>query len=502
MGQVNGGQQFNGSDTGIDIPVGTAFTWSNTDSFAIEFWLKGFPGQTCAAAEEVIVGRVDDGGNSLWSLGCAQTSGYAYFRLNDTTGGLTLQSIKAITDGLWHHVVGLRQTGVNRLYVDGREVVSATVAYTGDFGSTAPLNIGWLNVGNGFHFDGLIDEVALYSELLSATDIRTHYYLARGYDQSCTAPVRIMPLGDSITHGCCSGVSGQENVIAYRKDLWESLGGTGYTVDFVGSRISGNVYENFDPDHEGWSGRRDDELAFNIYDNGGDNWLNKSPPEIVLLHIGTNDVSVADPNDVADILAEINQYEAENETSVTVIVARMIHRRDYEDAAATEQFNDITEAAALERLANGDKIIIVDMENGAGLDYSQHPPGDMFDLLHPFAPGYAKIAAVWFEALTDFLPVCILAPTITSIPPTEVTVFQPYSYDVQANGKPAPTYTLTSAPLNMTISPTNGLIEWTPSITGKFSVVVEALNSVGVASQPFTIEVISDTSIYLPLIVK
>ena len=503
MGQINGGQEFNGSDTGIDIPAEAAFFWNGTDSFVIELWMKGLPRQTCIDSEQVMVGRGDDDGGPLWSLGCAQTTGYARFRLNDTTGaGLTLQSTTAITDGRWHHLVGLRQADINRLYVDGQEVVSATVAYAGEFNATAPLNIGWLNVGDGFHFRGTIDEVALYTDTLSETDIRGHYYLARGYEQTCAAPVRIMPLGDSITHGCCSGVTGQENVIAYRKDLWDSLKAAEYKVDFVGSRISGNSYQDFDPDHEGWSGWRDDELALNIYDNGGANWLSQNPPEVVLLHIGTNDVSVADPNDVADILDEINQYEAENQTTVTVIVARMIHRRDYDNAAATEQFNDITETAALERLANGDKIIIVDMENGAGIDYTQYPPGDMWDVLHPFAPGYTKIAAVWFEALTDFLPVCSLAPTITSTPQTKAVLFQPYGYDVQASGQPLPTYTLTTVPEGMTINKTTGLIEWTPSLTGTFPVAVEALNAVGVATQAFTIEVVADRKVYLPLIRK
>ena len=50
---------------------------------------------------------------------------------------------------------------------------------------------------------------------------------------------------------------------------------------------------------------------------------------------------------------------------------------------------------AQQRIDNGDKIVIVDMENGAGLNYSS----DMRDPAHPTDTGYNKMATVWFNAL-------------------------------------------------------------------------------------------------------
>ena len=54
----------------------------------------------------------------------------------------------------------------------------------------------------------------------------------------------------------------------------------------------------------------------------------------------------------------------------------------------------------------GDKIKIVDMEDGAGIDYDMRPAGDMFDLLHPYqyGAGYDKMADVWYSALVQILP--------------------------------------------------------------------------------------------------
>jgi hypothetical protein len=220
---------------------------------------------------------------------------------------------------------------------------------------------------------------------------------------SCDAPVRIMPLGDSITVGSSSGVADAAQYISYRKDLWESLLAAGHFVDFVGSAINGQFYEGFDPDHEGHGGYRDDQVARNIYNNSKINWLGHNPADIILLHIGTNSLN-SSPNDVEKILNEIDQFESDRGVRVIVILARIINRNTH--SSITTLFNNNVQAMAEARIAAGDSIVIVDMENGAGINYNLLPVGDMWDNLHPFATGYTKMANVWFNALTPILPVC------------------------------------------------------------------------------------------------
>ncbi len=220
---------------------------------------------------------------------------------------------------------------------------------------------------------------------------------------TCAAPVRIMPLGDSITAGKSSGVDDVTRQISYRKDLWESLLAGSRSIDFVGSLINGEYYAGFDPQHEGHSGWTDAQIAFHIYDNGGENWLNLNPPDVILLHIGTNALN-PDPVDVQNILNEIDQYEATTNRTVIVVLARIIDL--VPNNPTVHQFNDNVQAMAQVRIENGDKVILVDMEDGAGLIYSLQPAGDMWDSLHPFASGYTKMASVWLDALDDILPVC------------------------------------------------------------------------------------------------
>ena len=85
------------------------------------------------------------------------------------------------------------------------------------------------------------------------------------------------------------------------------------------------------------------------------------------------------------------------------------------------------------------------------------------------------------------------APLITSTAVTSAVVGQLYTYDVNATGNPAPTYSLVGTPPSgMTINTSTGVIQWTPTVAGPFSVTVEASNGVGTpAAQSFTINVVS-----------
>ncbi|MBA2480072.1 MAG: PQQ-dependent sugar dehydrogenase [Planctomycetes bacterium] len=85
------------------------------------------------------------------------------------------------------------------------------------------------------------------------------------------------------------------------------------------------------------------------------------------------------------------------------------------------------------------------------------------------------------------------APTITTTPPLTAVLGSPYTYDVDASGNPAATFTLTTAPTGMTIDPVTGVISWTPTALGNANVTVRAANgNLPNATQSFTIAVAAD----------
>lgn len=82
---------------------------------------------------------------------------------------------------------------------------------------------------------------------------------------------------------------------------------------------------------------------------------------------------------------------------------------------------------------------------------------------------------------------------ITTAPVTASMIGQLYNYDVEADGTPAPTFSLLTAPTGMTIDGASGLIEWTPDAPGFFDVSVQASNIIpSVDIQDFVIHVVDN----------
>ncbi|GJL49551.1 MAG: hypothetical protein NPIRA01_07780 [Nitrospirales bacterium] len=132
-------------------------------------------------------------------------------------------------------------------------------------------------------------------------------------------------------------------------------------------------------------------------------FLQANPAQIVLLHIGTNDLrSGQDPGEIVtevnQILDEIDQYSQD----VTVILARIINKVPANTIYT--HYNTQLAAMAETRIATGDKLLIIDMESGADINYHlQGSGGDFVDAFHPNESGYTKMANVWYHHLTQLL---------------------------------------------------------------------------------------------------
>lgn len=104
--------------------------------------------------------------------------------------------------------------------------------------------------------------------------------------------IRVLPLGNSITHGT-------DTHFSYRYNLWKKLTNEKVNIDFIGTMTT-NYGGNppfpdplFDKHHEGHRGWRADQLFAGLA-----NWLPKYTPDIVLLHAGKNDVFMGQTNSV------------------------------------------------------------------------------------------------------------------------------------------------------------------------------------------------------------
>ena len=200
------------------------------------------------------------------------------------------------------------------------------------------------------------------------------------------ATVRIMPLGDSITHGRAGAPS-------YRRFLSLLLTETGCDVDLVGSldTVHPGVADPAtpDPDHEGhWAWTTDQ------VNTGLDAWAEAARPDLALVHLGTNDVGAGDGVDM--LVEELSQTVAilrSHSPEITVLLARAIPAAF--DPMTVQHLAVAMVAMVLDR--PGARVLVVDQ--ASGFDPVEHT----YDGLHPTVEGSRRMAGVWWQALAPLL---------------------------------------------------------------------------------------------------
>ena len=215
----------------------------------------------------------------------------------------------------------------------------------------------------------------------------------------CANPCKILPFGDSITHGLQSTDAG-----GYRSQLFKLVVAAGKNITFLGSQSAGPATVSgvtFPKNHEGHDGYTIDS-GFSTYGTPGISSLIPSPafstlPNIVLLHIGTNDITSTGTNAATTstrldgLLTKIVGV-APN----ALIVVAEITPVSYTSADLTN-YNAKIPGIVQAHAAQGQHVVLADM--------SQMPKSDLAsDGVHPGDLGYAYMANIWYAAIQNLLP--------------------------------------------------------------------------------------------------
>jgi len=195
---------------------------------------------------------------------------------------------------------------------------------------------------------------------------------------------RIMPLGDSITRG---GGQLPGQYIGYRAVLQAHLkaGATGFRYNFVGSMSDRGAP---DRNHEGHGGWTIDDLGGRI-----DEWMLNYRPDIVLLHAGTNNITVGDsPATTAAKLQSLIAQIRSHDPDTKIFVAKVIKSRDPGRRPNTNAYESLIPGVVA---ASGPNVYLVDQSTVAGTD--------IYDWTHPNDFGYAKMAYNWYNAMDKVL---------------------------------------------------------------------------------------------------
>lgn len=206
--------------------------------------------------------------------------------------------------------------------------------------------------------------------------------------------LRIMPLGDSITHGAT--VPG-----GYRIQLWDRFTADRLAVDLVGSQANGPV--TIDGDHEGHPGK-----SIQFIREGVRSWLYADRPHIVLLMVGTNDVLYPEAHDFEGAAFRLKALVGQITAIAPNTALFLASIPPLQDPIANDRariFEQDVQEIVSTHAAQGHLIFYVDM-------YSTLELEDLADGVHPNAIGYDKMADRWYMAIAGLLEQrCAMPPT-------------------------------------------------------------------------------------------
>lgn len=216
------------------------------------------------------------------------------------------------------------------------------------------------------------------------------------------APVRIWCLGDSITKGNSTATIPRAS---YRKELFSRLNVAGLNYDFVGTRNNGDSSypEWTDQDHDGWGSHTSGNILNGDYAGSIDeafsgvaSVVSAVNPDVVLLHIGTNDYNLPTTTSMSNISGIISAVRNYN-PNVTFFVANMIPIGKAQFQAANNALASAI-TSEVEAFSNENSPVhLVDMREGYNMTW-------FTDLVHPDSRGEAFIAEQWSNAIITHVP--------------------------------------------------------------------------------------------------
>lgn len=197
-------------------------------------------------------------------------------------------------------------------------------------------------------------------------------------------PLRIMPLGASITYGQASSDGN-----GYREALRSQLVEGGNAVNMVGSRQHGTMHDN---NVEGWPG-----AVIETVHSKAQTSVPQYKPNVVLINAGTNDcLGNLNMTGVGDRMQSLIDEVWNLSPKATVVLSSLLVNKGPAAERNVLDANAQFAAVATKLQAQGRHVVFVDMHTTDGPLAS-----DLVDSTHPNDAGYRKMAAIWYAGLVE-----------------------------------------------------------------------------------------------------
>jgi lysophospholipase L1-like esterase len=212
----------------------------------------------------------------------------------------------------------------------------------------------------------------------------------------------VLPLGDSLTQGAYSSGGG------YRRELFREVVAHGQSVTFVGSQAAGpamldGVAVPFPRHHEGHGGYTIEDISTWLTQN---NTIATYKPDVVLLHIGTNNgLRHPGPNipSVLTALGKLIDQIVDADPHLLVIVAQIIPSKSADGVANIATYDAGIPAVVAARAAAGKHVIVADIHSFFVADPNWKTDYLPTSDVHPIDAGYDAMGRGWYSVLGPLL---------------------------------------------------------------------------------------------------
>lgn len=161
--------QFDRADQDA-LDLGTAAAFSGNSNFSIGCWIKAAanPGKWQVLAAQSPASGSQSGSFCIY----IDNHGKLRFILSDhNTHQFHLKTVESVTTDQWLHIAAVRDGADGRLFINGQEKAVATGKIK-PLNAAHPIRIGGNFTGPNCHFQGLMDDLRLYSRALTAAELK------------------------------------------------------------------------------------------------------------------------------------------------------------------------------------------------------------------------------------------------------------------------------------------------------------------------------------------
>ena len=208
---------------------------------------------------------------------------------------------------------------------------------------------------------------------------------------------RVMAVGDSLTQG-----QGAEGTGGYRLKLWNKMRANGLQFLPVGPNDQPPYSDNGDHYYRskwaGFGGWQMGDIAgtgqYNTTGKAITQWIADHNPQVLLLMIGTNDLSISDMVELRRRFNALLDVIYAAKPTIHIVLARIPQYQTFTWSVVTSLNNMMVEELTTRVAANpARKMAVANMESIRGeAKYS--------DYVHLGPAGYTEMADLWYDAVT------------------------------------------------------------------------------------------------------